>query len=189
MRTVFGSAAGMLLRGYEDIGSVFVLLGCCTLAVAFRIDDKLRYSTGTFAWDQPLTGLLPKRDGLIMLAATPIGLIMSLQIFLVGSPFRALTMAGTALSLLLAGVAICVGSEALVTVATILFGVSTIGSGAGFLSVAVMFGTMGLIIGSATAALGIGRMRPTLTQVRRKLIEMSAEPGEGDGSATRCSRA
>ncbi len=41
-----------------------------------------------------------------------------------------------------------------------------------------MFGTMGLIIGSALIVLGLGRMRPTLAMLRRKLIEMSEEPGQ-----------
>jgi hypothetical protein len=41
-----------------------------------------------------------------------------------------------------------------------------------------LFGTMGLIIGTATLALGVGQLRPILVRVRGKLIDLAREPGD-----------
>jgi hypothetical protein len=176
--TVFGSGAGLILRGDERTGLGFLALGVLSLGVAFWVDHVMRHASGGTGWDQPLVGLLSRHYAFTMLAAGPVALIMGWQTLLVGLPFRALTTTVVAMSLLLAGIAVLAGREALLTASILMFGVGTLANGASLLAEAAMFGTMGLVIGTATVALGIGHLRPTLMRVREKLVGLAKEPGD-----------
>ncbi|MEU4157868.1 hypothetical protein [Actinoplanes sp. NPDC026670] len=174
---IFGSGLNMTLEGPRVTGIALTAMGIYCFALYPSVDRLMEQAVGRWEWDSPIVGAFPSRAAYSIFFLGQILFIIGFSLLQSGSIFGAAIGIYGAMSSL-EGVAYLMGGEKLLTVATIISGLSISGAGAFFLFVvnSVMWGAMGLALGMAFTAIGIGRMRLVILRFRQRLAAFSREP-------------